>query len=469
MSVGAAAQVRRQPLAARMRRATVLVAALSVLVASTAFYAAWSTQVLVSRAAELSRQIAALASGLSAGGPLEGSGTAGLRARLLRVQAGLIGARLLVLDDDGRVTFSTFEVGEGPASIDLSAFSRPDPRGARVAVRDLGGGERLLLAAAPIDGGGYLVGAQTVRDVQRARSTLVAVLVACMLLALAVAWVAGGASARRLAAPLARLKAGAEDVAAGRWGAEVPVHGDEEVAALARSFNDMSRRVAAVYEAQRSFVSDVSHEIRTPVTSIAGYAQAIADGTAGDEDAVVRFAVVIREEARRLADITATLLALSDLDAGRVAVRREPVDVRALADALQARFTSAAGRLAVDALDADGARPSGDPERLLQVASILVENALKYAGPDGSVRVTAQSDGGVWSLMVDDDGPGVPAEARERIFERFVRLDQARASGGGSGLGLSIAKRLVELMGGTIHAADGPLGGARFVVQLPLA
>lgn len=467
MSAGGAVQ-RRHPLAARVRGATVVVAALSVLVASIAFYTLWSTQVLARRTAELGRQVTALARGLSAGGPIERSGDAGLRARLLRVQAGLIGARLLVVDDDGRVTFSTFEPGEGPSSIDLSALSRADEDGIRVAVRDAAGGERLLLVAAPIDGRGYLICAQTVRDVQRARSTLVVALVACMLLALAVAWFAGGVIAKRVAAPLARLKAGAEGIAAGRWGAEVPVEGDEEVAALAHSFNEMSRRVAAVYEAQKSFVSDVSHEIRTPVASIAGYAHAIADGTAGDPDTLVRFAGVIEEEARRLADIASTLLSLSDLDAGRVEIRREPVDTRVLADALRSRFTMAGRRLTVDALDPGGIKPSADPERLLQVASILVDNALKHTGPGGTVRVTAEVDDGSWSLVVDDDGPGVPTEARERIFERFVRLDQARTPGG-SGLGLPIAKRFVELMGGMISVADGPLGGARFIVRLPCA
>ncbi|GAV31840.1 signal transduction histidine kinase [Coriobacteriaceae bacterium EMTCatB1] len=469
MRVGVEEHTRRRTLAADISRSTVLVAALSVLTASVVFYAVWSARVVASRTEELGRQVAALAGGLRAGGPLEGSGDADIRARLLRVQAGLIGARLLVVDEGGRVLFSTFDPGSGPASLDLATFSQPDERGIRVAVRDLGGGERLLLVAAPIQEGSYLVGAQTLREVQRARSALVAVLVACMLVALLVAYVAGGRSARRLADPLAHLRQGAESIAAGDWGAQVPVEGDEEIAALARSFNEMSRRVAAVYAAQKSFVSDVSHEIRTPVASIAGYAQAIADGTASDRETAVRFATVIRDEARRLADITATLLALSDLDAGRVTLERAPVDTNALAEALRARFLAAAERLEVGPLDPQGARPVADHERLLQVATALVENALKYSGPNGRVRVAAEADDDGWSLVVDDDGPGVPEDARERIFERFVRLDEARSSGGGSGLGLSIAKQLVGLMGGTIGVADGLLGGARFIVRLPRA
>lgn len=459
---------RRLTLAARVRRATVVAAALSVLAASIAFYAVWSARVLVMRAEELGRQVGALASGLSAGGPLEATGDAGLRGRLLRTQAALIGARLLVVDSSGRVTFSTFEEGAGPRSIDLQAFEDAGG-GVRIAVRDIGSGDRLLLVAAPIDGSGYLVGAQTVRDVQRARTPLVAALVACMALALVVAWAAGGASAARIAAPIARLRDGAEAIAAGSWGLEVPVEGDEETASLAEAFNEMSRRVAAVYEAQKSFVSDVSHEIRTPVSSIAGYAQAIADGTAGDRDTVARFAGVIQEEAHRLADITKTLLALADLDAGRVELRSEPVDGGFLSEAIRSRFVQAAARLEVGPLEPDGVRPCADRERLLQVASILVDNALKHTPPEGRVRVSAAASAGSWTLLVDDEGPGVPAEDRERIFDRFVRLDRARASGGGSGLGLSIARRLVELMGGTISVQDGPLGGARFVVTLPAA
>lgn len=458
----------RSTLAARVRRATVLAAALSVLVAAIAFYAVWSVQIVATRTQELGRQVGALASGLRAGGPLDASVDAGLRGRLLRTQAALIGARLLVVDGSGRVSFSTFEQGAGPRSIDLQAFKDAGD-GVRVAVRDVGSGERLLLVAAPIDGSSYLIGAQTVRDVQRARTPLIATLVACMALALTAAWIAGGASAARIAAPIARLRDGAEAIAAGQWGLEVAVEGDEETAALAEAFNAMSRRVAAVYEAQKSFVSDVSHEIRTPVSSIAGYAQAIADGTASDRETVTRFAGVIREEARRLADITKTLLALADLDAGRVELRSEPVDGRFLSEAIQSRFVQAAERLDVGPLEPDGARPYADRERLLQVASILVDNALKHTPPEGRVRVSATRSSGSWSLLVDDEGPGVPTEDRERIFERFVRLDRARASGGGSGLGLSIARRLVELMGGSISVQESPLGGARFVVTLPEA
>lgn len=459
---------RRTTLAARVRRATVVAAALSVLVASVAFYAVWSVRVVATRAEELGRQVGALASGLRAGGPLDASVDAGLRGRLLRTQAALIGARLLVVDGAGQVSFSTFDEGAGPRSIDLGVFEEAGD-GLRFAVRDVGSGERLLLVAAPIDGSGYLVGAQTVSDVRRARTPLTVALVACMVLALLVAWVAGGASARSIAAPIARLREGVEAVAAGCWGSEVPIEGDEETAALAEAFNGMSRRVEAVYEAQKSFVSDVSHEIRTPVASISGYAQAIEDGTAGDRETVVRFARVIKEEAHRLADVTKTLLSLADLDAGRVELRKEPVDGGFLAEAIRHRFADAASRLEVTALEPDGVRPYADPERLLQVASILVDNALKHAPAEGRVRVGAEADDESWSLLVDDEGPGVPKEDRERIFERFVRLDRARASGGGSGLGLAIARRLVELMDGSIAVTRSPLGGARFIVELPAA
>ncbi|MCX8007632.1 MAG: hypothetical protein N3B11_05905, partial [Coriobacteriia bacterium] len=156
----------RTTLAARMRRAAVGVAALSVLVASVAFYAVWSMHALASRTDELGRQVSALAQGLSAGGPLGTTVDSGLRGRLLRVQAALIGARLIVVDRRGKVTFSTFERGTGPATLDMRVFSEADERGVRLAVRDVGSGEMLLLVAAPVDGGGYLVGAQTVQDVR---------------------------------------------------------------------------------------------------------------------------------------------------------------------------------------------------------------------------------------------------------------------------------------------------------------
>jgi len=234
----------------------------------------------------------------------------------------------------------------------------------------------------------------------------------------------------------------------------------------------MSTRVASAYAAQQAFVGDVSHEIRTPLTSISGFGQALLDGTIADEPGTRHAAGVIVHEAGRISEITTTLLSLSQLDAGSVEPLREPVDLAVLADALAGRFATQAAEKEVwleIEVPADPC-PLADPNRLLQCVSALVDNALIHARPGGEVRVSAWSENSRWRIAVDDDGPGVPPLRRERIFDRFTRLDESRSSeSGGSGLGLAICSRLVELMEGSVWAEDGPLGGARFVIELPEA
>jgi signal transduction histidine kinase len=119
--------------------------------------------------------------------------------------------------------------------------------------------------------------------------------------------------------------------------------------------------------------------------------------------------------------------------------------------------------------DLAGPAPCGDADRLLQVASALVSNALAYTPAGGEIRVSAEAQGGRWTLLVDDSGPGIPESERDRVFDRFTRLDASRTPAtGGFGLGLAICKRLAEAMGGSISAGDSPIGGARLVVDLPL-
>lgn len=447
----------------------VAVATLSAMVVFVVFYVAWLAYTVDVRGDELSRQVSALAKGVSAGGPLAPASGGDLRAQLFRVQAGLIGARLAVTDADGVVTFTTAATGEGPDRIGIGSLGETNGSGVHRAVRTVPGSGRLLVVAAPLDGGGWLVAMQAVREIAAARIGVALLLLGSMGVALLVAWSVGAYVARRLTAPLVRLRGGAEAIASGEWGHQVPVEGDAEIASLAESFNRMSGRVADAYSAQKDFVGDVSHELRTPITSIQGFAGALVDGIVTDPETSARYLAVIRQEAQRLGDLTTTLLALADLDAGRVQVAHDLVDVRALAETLRARHGDSDVTVEVGDLGPGSAAPAGDDARLLQVASALVSNAIRYTPTGGTVRVSAETNADGWRLLVDDSGPGIPHESRERVFERFVRLDPARsAAQGGSGLGLSICKRLVVLMGGSIEVEDSPLGGARLAVTLPL-
>ncbi|TDB37777.1 MAG: HAMP domain-containing histidine kinase [Actinobacteria bacterium] len=468
---------RRGSLVRSTRLAFVAVAAASALVVFWVFYVAWTQYTVSLRTTELSRQTVALAGGLSVGGPLTATPSSpdGVRQQLFRVQASLIGARLLVTDGAGAVRVSSALTTQGPTAIGIAALGDADARGVRSAVRTLPGVGRVLIVAVPIEEyPGWLVALQPVSEIAAANSWVVLLLLGSATAAVLVAWVAGSYLAHRLTAPVLHLREGAEAVTAGEWGYQVPVEGDDEIASLAESFNAMSARVADAYSAQKHFVGDVSHELRTPITSIQGFAGALLDGTVEDEATSRRFIGVIRQEAQRLGDLTATLLALADLDAGRVEIAHKPVDATALAESLRARHegegASAGLTVRVGELAPKGARPLGDEARVLQVASALITNALRYTPAGGEVVVSAEADRTSWRLLVDDSGPGIAPDDRARIFERFVRLDPSRsATGGGSGLGLSICNRLVTLMDGRIWADGSPLGGARFVVELPRA
>ncbi len=197
------------------------------------------------------------------------------------------------------------------------------------------------------------------------------------------------------------------------------------------------------------------------------------DGTLERPEETRRAASVIHAEAIRMEEMSRTLLALAALDAESSRPAAVPVDLVTLREALDERFAPSAfdARLSLDIRIDDAPRPVGDSERLLQAASAIVSNALWYTPVGGTVRVRSCGQDSTWRLEIDDSGPGIPPERRAAVFDRFVRLDPSRSKGsGGVGLGLAIAKRAVDLMGGTIEAGESEdLGGARFVIELPLA
>jgi signal transduction histidine kinase len=405
----------RRPLARRLRFALFVAGAVCIAVTAAVFYALWSRETLSLRLTELERQVGVIAAGVAVSDTLPGS-VADIdqtRARLLKVEAGLITARLSVVDATGTVLYSTagssavdaYPIGGLPvAASDLHA---------REGVLEMAGVGRVAVVAVPVsfsESGApdrYLVGARTLSDVGAADTWIAVAIGTAAMIGLLVAWLLGAVLARRVSGPLTRLTEGARAVAAGQWGRQVPVEGDDEVAGLAGAFNDMSARVADAYRAQQEFVGDVSHELRTPVTSIRGFADAIVDGTVSDEAGVRRAAGIISSEASRLSELTTALLALADLDAGAVSVACDEVDLRGLESALIDRFAIAArdGGIAL-AVDLGAVGPLADGPRTLQALSTLVDNALRHAPAGGHVRVRGCRRGRSWNVEVDDDGPG---------------------------------------------------------------
>jgi two-component system, OmpR family, sensor kinase len=268
--------------------------------------------------------------------------------------------------------------------------------------------------------------------------------------------------ARRLTRPIGELSAATRRLAGGEAGVSVPVHGEDELADLGTSFNEMSGELARAREAQGRFLESVSHELRTPLTSIRGYAEAL------EEDAIppAESARVIGAEAGRLERLVADLLDLARFGRSGFAVAREPVDLAGVVEQAVERHLPRAREGGVElsgAATADG-WVLGDHDRILQAVSNLIENALRITPAGGSVTVEAAPG----RITVRDTGPGLAPEDIPRAFERFYLHGRYRSERPvGSGLGLAIVQELSSAMGGTVEASTPPGGGAEFTIRLP--
>jgi two-component system OmpR family sensor kinase/two-component system sensor histidine kinase BaeS len=280
------------------------------------------------------------------------------------------------------------------------------------------------------------------------------------LAALLAAGIVGGLLFRSIVHPLRQLTAASRAIAGGDLSARAPVAGQDEVAQLAASFNQMAESLARAEEARRNQTADVAHELRTPLTVVQGTLEAILDGVyPADQENVQAALAQVRTLSRLVEDLR--LLALAD--AGQLRLQKGPLDLAAfLRQVVEAHQPRARERGATLALVTPPALPlvMADRERLVQVMGNLLANGLRYASPGGQVTVRVADRGREVEVAVADDGPGVPAEDLPRLFERFWRGDAARRQGaGGSGLGLAIARHVVEAHGGRIWAQSTPGGG----------
>ena len=234
-------------------------------------------------------------------------------------------------------------------------------------------------------------------------------------------------------------------------------------------FHELTR-LKRLEQARGEFVANVSHELRTPLSMIKGSVETLLDGAASDPVAAERFLRMIERHANRLEALVNDLLAISELESGRVQLALQPVDVRALAARTVEDYQPlAAARQIRLTNDTPELSATADPHRLQQVLANLLDNAIKYGNSGGQVVLTGRAIafGGV-EISVQDDGPGLPPEALPRVFERFYRVDKARSrEQGGTGLGLSIVKAIILAHGGEIRVESEPGHGAKFSFTLP--
>jgi len=253
----------------------------------------------------------------------------------------------------------------------------------------------------------------------------------------------------------------------------VPPRGPREVQDLTRAFNSMISRVDSSQKSQKDFVADVSHELKTPLTSIQGFAQALLDDTANTPESRKQAAQIIYDESGRMHRMALDLLDLARLEGGIADLKMADVDMKALLQNIIEKFTPRAQRadVALQLKTVDNLPVLiGDGDRLAQVFTNLVDNALKFTPEGGQVTLSAENAGAEMELSITDTGPGIPKEALPRLFDRFYQVDESRAGGEehGTGLGLAIAKEIIQAHGGRIGVRSGSGQGTAFTIHLPL-
>jgi len=373
-----------------------------------------------------------------------------------------LGDRFAVVAADGTVT------GVARASVSPSVVRQLQSGRTVSGTTTLGGKDAVLVGIPTADGGG-VVGVRKVADIAAGNAELIRWLLVALAIGLAVATIAGVLLARLLGRPLTRLAGSARELAAGRRGVPIADEPVVEIEDIAQALRGLDTALSVSEDRQREFLLSVSHDIRTPLTAIRGYAEALADGLVAPEE-VAQVGGTLSAESERLRRFLDDLLELARLEAEDFPLNPQRFDARETVERAVAAWTGAASRAGVllrAEVPGEPVEVTADGMRLRQVVDALIENALRVT-PEGAPIVVALEGSNGILLAVRDGGPGLTAEDAAVAFERGAlheRYREVRAVG--TGLGLSIARRLVARLGGTITVGAAPEGGAAFVVSLP--
>jgi len=322
-------------------------------------------------------------------------------------------------------------------------------------------GQSYYFAARPVLNRAFVLLRPTHLSASDSRAYLQGFLIAGLIGA-ALAALASFLLARAISRPVRRVAEASRHLAIERSPEPVPVEGPNELASLAESFNEMAEDLARARAAERSFLLSVSHELKTPLTSIRGYAEGLAEGAVPVHEA----AETMAREANRLERLVRDLLDLARMNRSEFSIHSEPIDLGGVAGEAAARHEDQARSFGIwlEAVTSGPAPALGDMDRVVQVVSNLVENALRIVPAGGFVRVIAEPG----TIIVEDSGPGLKPEELPRAFDRFFLWSRY---GGerpvGTGLGLAIVKQLTEGMGGTVEVRSESAKPTRFIVRLP--
>jgi signal transduction histidine kinase len=373
-----------------------------------------------------------------------------------------VGAPIFPGEDAGLTRVSRADVGVELTGNRVVTFEFEPP----------GEDKTFLAAAHPLRPGGdtgpifgYLIVAKEKSELRDAWVTLLSRLAIAFLVALVVV---GGLAlylSRRITRPVLALSDAADEISKGRYDVEVPrVPGGGEIGHLADRFREMTARLAEAEELERNFLMSVSHELRTPLTAIRGHVAALREGVVSDPDSIDASLETVAEEAERLGRLVGDVLDLAKLDAHRFTVLTEEVDMGRLLERAFSTFSEEARLRGIEYTSEAEAAPVivSDGDRVLQIISNLLSNAFRWTPDGGRIDLALQSANGTVTVDVADTGPGISADARERIFRPFWSTD-----GRGTGLGLPIARELAVALGGRIELQTELGKGSRFRLVLP--
>ena len=266
-------------------------------------------------------------------------------------------------------------------------------------------------------------------------------------------------STEAMVRPLRAMVQATNSFARGDFSARVPVEGDEEIQQLSRAINNMAANLATLEETRRSFIANVSHELKTPMTTIGGFVDGILDGTI-PSDRYPYYLGIISAEVRRLSRMVVSMLNISRMEAGELPLNPQPVDVHELVCRTFLGFEQPIEekKIEVQGLDTGRAMAEADPDLVSQIVYNLIENAVKFTPEQGTISVSYHNDGRMLRVSIRNTGDGIPKEEIPHLFERFYKSDRSRSiDKKGVGLGLYIVKTLVHLQGGeiTVRSAAG--------------
>ncbi|HHJ05899.1 MAG TPA: HAMP domain-containing histidine kinase [Anaerolineae bacterium] len=400
-------------------------------------------------------------------------------------------ARVLILRANGQIVFDSQEMWTGK-TIDLSSSARSRQQG-YTSGRAIGpNNKEFIYAATPLAAGASGNASKfhlaLISPSPRTTTTVLGDLwvgfLAAGLIAFFLAILLGLAIVRSVTKPLQSIAQAAESVAQGDYSQRVPQQGPTEIKRVALAFNSMTRQVQASQIAMQDFVSNVSHDLKTPLTSIQGFSQALLEGATQDEASRQRAATIIFDEATRMRRLVEELLDLARIDAGQITIDREPVVLTSLLKAILNSLTpQAAAKEILLVKDIDSLLTVvGNGDRLTQVFTNLIDNAIKHTPQGGQIRVEGSTaspprfdrltpslnkNKRFAKITIADTGSGIQPEDMERIFERFYQVDKSRKQGQGLGLGLAIAHNIVKAHNGHIQVQSAPGQGTTFTVWLP--